>query len=99
MPAAGQDMTYLISEHPALLHKRPTAIVEVEAGEPIDIPLGVYNHNKPPKGFMVGFTPEVDKMDVTSKVVVVRTTTYLYELRLTVTNRSKDTITVDVWEL
>jgi hypothetical protein len=99
MPTTGQDMTHLIGIHSDSPHKRPIAIVEVEVGEPIDIPLGVYDHAKPPKGFMVDFAAEVDKSVVTSKVEVVRTARYLYELRLTVDNRSKDTITVDVWEL
>jgi hypothetical protein len=90
------DLSFLFDEQKLEERKQAVAIVQVDPGEELGVPLGVYSDNNPPIGFMVELSSNTDDA-VKTNVKTVRSTKFMYELRMFIQNSSNDTITACIW--
>lgn len=73
----------------------------VKPAEQLNVKLGKFHHDRPPKGFLVEYEPRVESSaSVVVKIITIHVDdTDMYELVLFFANFSQYTLTVKVWQV
>lgn len=96
------DASYLLKVSKEANTKKPIAIIEVKPHGNTRVPLGTFNLQHPPKGFVLEVNPDPDPPDsMVSKIVSLLrgNRSKQYELMLFLENFGLRTTTVEVWEV
>jgi len=95
----GDDMSHLIKRGSQQPQHAPVVTRVVKPAEQLNVKLGKFHHDLPPKGFIVEYKPRIESTaSVVIKIITVHIdNSDMYELVLFFANFSQYTLTVKVW--